>query len=277
MAVLPLSTASPRVTITAVVDILVVAFLIYQFIMIVRGRRAAHILIGLGVLAGLYVVAVWARLDLLRSILAYLAPYTAIGMIVMFQSEIRSLLAGIGRRRWGSFHNQLRSREFAAEILLATQQLAQDRTGALIVIERDIGLRTFIESGVNLDALLSRDLLLSIFQKGGALHDGAAIVQGDRLAAAACFLPLSTSPVALRTLGTRHRAAIGITEETDCLALVVSEETGQISIALFGEISTSLSLEQVADRLNGHFVRRLPQLASPPRPMPVEQVQEAKK
>ena len=120
---------------------------------------------------------------------------------------------------------------------MAAEHLAQQKIGALIVLERDIGLRTFIESGVRLEARISRDLLLSIFQPGLPLHDGAVIVQKDRIAAAACFLPLTTNPALARQLGTRHRAAIGITEETDCLSLVVSEETGRISVAAFGELS----------------------------------------
>ena len=120
------------------------------------------------------------------------------------------------------------------------------------MIERDIGLRTFIESGVALDAVVSRDLLCSIFERGGALHDGAAIIQGDRVAAAACFLPLTTNPVMLRRLGTRHRAAIGVTEESDALAIVVSEETGQIAIASRGELEPDVSMERLQERLTRH-------------------------
>src|ERR1700691_892872 len=216
-----------KLTVLSVIDILAVAVLIYQFIMIVRGRRAAPILTGIGVLLVVYLIGVWAHLDLLRSVLAGLAPYSAFALIVMFQSEIRRLLSRIGRFRWLGLEGQLERREIADEIMLAVQALIDGRTGALIVIERDIGLRTFVESGVALDAVVSRDLLCSIFERGGALHDGAAIIQGDRVAAAACFLPLTTNPVMLRRLGTRHRAAIGVTEESDAMAIVVSEETGQ--------------------------------------------------
>src|SRR5437879_100467 len=219
-----------KFTITSVMDILAVAILLYEFILMVRGRRAAHILSGLSLLLIAYVVAVWARLELLRSVLAALAPYTAIALIVMFQSEIRRLLARIGRFRWLGLGGQLERREVVDEIILAVQQMSEDKTGALIVIERDLGLRTFIESGVALDATVSRDLLCAIFHAGGALHDGAVILQGDRVAAAACFLPLTMNPVIVRRLGTRHRAAIGITEESDALAVIVSEETGQISV-----------------------------------------------
>ena len=182
------------------------------------------------------------------------------------------MLARIGRRRWLVFGSRVQQRELAEEILLAFQQLAQQRTGALVVMERDIGLRTFIESGVLLEAYLSRDLLLSIFQPGGALHDGAVIVQGDRVAAAACFLPLSTNPALYRQLGTRHRAAIGVTEETDCLALVVSEESGRISIASFGDIEMDVSLERARERIARHFGRLRQRLLSP-RSSPPESVE----
>ena len=246
----------PQLTFTAVVDILVVAFLIYQFIMIVRGRRSAHVLLGILTLVAVYLVSVYAQLDLLRSILANLAPYTAFALIVMFQSEIRRVLARLGRRHWRGFGERVQRRDFFDDVLLAIQHLAQTRTGALIVLEREIGLRTFIESGVRLDACLSRDLLLSIFQNGGALHDGAVIVQGDRIAAAACFLPLSMNPSLMRKLGTRHRAGIGVTEETDCISLIVSEETGRLSVAAFGEIETDATLERMEERLIRHFGAR---------------------
>lgn len=246
----------PKLTLTAVVDILLVAFLIYQLVMVLRGTRAAHVLAGVGVLLVVYGVAVWLQLDLLRTILATLVPYTAFALIVVFQAEIRRTLARIGRRRWLGMGPQIQRRESTEDILLAIGRLAQQSVGALIVLERDMGLRTFIESGVALNANLSRDLLLSIFQPGGALHDGAVIVQGDRVAAAACFLPLSMNPVIARKLGTRHRAAIGITEDADCLALIVSEETGRISVAAFGELEGDVTLKRVEERIARHFGRK---------------------
>src|SRR5205085_3327132 len=142
-------------------------------------------------------------------LLNYIVPYTALAVIVLFQSEIRRTLARIGRKRW--FGVGFRRPESTDEILMAVERLQQDKTGALIILERDIGLRTFIESGVRLDANLSRDLLLAIFHPGGALHDGAVIVRKDRISAAACFLPLSMNPALSSKLGTRHRAGIGIT------------------------------------------------------------------
>jgi diadenylate cyclase len=250
--------AVPDLGLTGIVDIVVVSFLVYEALMVVRGTRAGHILIGIFVMVLLYAVALWAGLEALRSVLSFIVPYLGLAIIVLFQSEIRRTLARIGRKRW--LGAGFRAPESANEILLAAEDLAQRSTGALIVLERDIGLRTFIESGVPLEALLSRDLLLSIFQPGLPLHDGAVIVQKGRIAAAACFLPLTTNPALSRTFGTRHRAAIGITEETDCLSIVVSEETGLISVAAFGELTQGLSVADVEKRINLHFDVRQPAL-----------------
>jgi diadenylate cyclase len=225
----------PTLTVTAVIDILAVAFVIYQLLQIVRGTRAAHILVGILAVVVTYEIALRTGLEALRSLLASLAPYTAIAIIVLFQSEIRRTLARLGRKRlFGGY----RSPESTAEILLALGSLSRDRTGALIVLERDI-----------------------------ALHDGAIIVQKDRICAAACFLPLSVNPAFSTKTGTRHRAGIGITEETDCLSLIVSEESGLISVATFGDIETGLTIEQVDDRIQRHFgVQR--KVTPPSRPSP---------
>jgi len=240
----------PTLNVTAVIDILAVAFIIYQLLQIVRGTRAFHILVGILTVVVVYEIALRTGLEALRTILASLAPYTAIAFIVLFQSEIRRTLARLGRKRlFGGY----RQPESIAEILLSLSALSRDKTGALIIIERDIGLRTFIESGVSLDAHVSHDLLLSIFLPGTALHDGAVIIQKDRIAAAACFLPLTVNPTFSNQVGTRHRAGIGITEETDCLSLIVSEETGMISVAAFSEIERGVSIERVDQRINEHF------------------------
>ena len=183
-------------------------------------------------------------------------PYIGLAVIVLFQSEIRRTLARIGPQalvRAGGRVPRAGSR--STKSCWRWSSWREQKTGALIVLERDIGLRTFIESGVRLEARISRDLLLSIFQPGLPLHDGAVIVQKDRIAAAACFLPLTTNPALSRKLGTRHRAAIGITEETDCLSLVVSEETGRISVAAFGELIQGLTAAEVVERINRHFER----------------------
>jgi diadenylate cyclase len=243
----------PKLTITASLDILIVAILIYQFLMIIRGRRAVNVLFGVCILGLIYLAAIWAKLEVLRTILATLAPYTAIALIVMFQSELRRTLARLGRKPFLGV-SQLERREYTQEILLAVGHLSQIRAGALIVVERKIGLRTFVESGANLDAVISRDLLCAIFQPLGALHDGAVIIQGGRITAAACFLPLTSNTHLITELGTRHRAGLGITEESDCLAVIVSE-TGRISIAAFGEIEMDVDIHRVSAFLTGDLER----------------------
>jgi diadenylate cyclase len=265
--------ALPNLGLNGVVDIVVVSFLVYEALMVVRGTRAGHILIGILVMVLLYAVALWAGLEALRSVLSFIVPYIGLAIIVLFQSEIRRTLARIGRKRWlgAGFH----APESVNEILLAAEELAKRRTGALIVLERDIGLRTFIESGVPLEAILSRDLLLSIFQPGLPLHDGAVIVQKGRVAAAACFLPLTTNPALSRTFGTRHRAAIGITEETDCLSIVISEESGLISVAAFGELTQGLTVAEVEKRINLHFDVHQPAQEAIPEPVEGQPVEKA--
>jgi diadenylate cyclase len=241
----------PSFTWTSVLDILIVAALIYQLLLVVRGTRAAHILAGITMVAALYVVSGLADLQAVRLLLSYLIPYTPIAVIILFQSEIRRTLARLGRRRF--FGGGFQRPESLDEMLLAIKLLSAEKTGGLIVLERDIGLRTFIESGVALDAAISRDLICTIFMPGTALHDGAIIVQKDKIAAAACFLPLTVNPALSGDLGTRHRAAIGITEEADCMSLIVSEETGWISIAAFGELHQNLQIEEVDEQINRHF------------------------
>jgi diadenylate cyclase len=184
-------------------------------------------------------------------------------LIVVFQAEIRHALANLGSRI-----SLMRSSNSVADvyddIVLAANLFSQNQTGALIVIEREIGLRTYVESGVALDARLSYDLLATIFRPSAPLHDGAVIVQRDRIAAAACFLPLSMNPVLSTQLGTRHRAAIGITEETDAVAVVISEETGTISMAVEGKIERDLTVEKLRELLGSLLHRYAPTATLPP-------------
>jgi diadenylate cyclase len=248
----------PALDLTGALDILLVAFVVYEALTVVRGTRAGHILIGILTMVSIYALASWAGLEALRSLLSFIVPYIGLAIIVLFQSEIRRTLARIGRKNWFGWAQGFRAPEALSEIMMAAEHFSQEKIGALIVLERDIGLRTFVESGVPLESRISRDILLSIFQPGLPLHDGAVIIQKDRISAAACFLPLTTNPALARQLGTRHRAAIGITEETDCLSLIVSEETGRISVAAFGELSPGLTVAEVVDRINLHFGVRQP-------------------
>ena len=242
--------AVPNPGITGIVDIAAVALVLYRLLLIVRGTRAAHILTGILGVSTIYWAAVYLRLEALRSLLALLAPYAVIAIVVLFQSEIRRALARLGRKRILGVNHRPAAID---EILLALSTLSREKVGALIVMERDIGLRTFVESGVRLDSEVTRDLLLTIFQPGTALHDGAVIVQKNRIAAAACFLPLSVNPAVSTKMGTRHRAAAGITEETDCMTLVVSEETGAISVGTSGQLERNVTVDRVDERLSTHF------------------------
>lgn len=244
----------PQISVISIVDIVLVAILIYQFLTLVRGTRAAPMLVGVATLGIAFYLARLGELRTVNWLLSTLLPYVVFALIVVFQAEIRKALANLGSRI-----SLMRSSNSAADvyddIVLAANLFSQNQTGALIVIEREIGLRTYIESGVALDARLSYDLLATVFRPSAPLHDGAVIVQRDRIAAAACFLPLSMNPVLSIQLGTRHRAAIGITEETDAVAVVVSEETGAISLAIGGNIERDIGVERLRERLS-HLLRR---------------------
>jgi diadenylate cyclase len=264
------SLARPHISMISVIsilDIVLVAILIYQFLVLVRGTRAAPMLVGVATLGLAFYFARLGELRTLNWLLSTLLPYVVFALIVVFQSEIRHALANLGSRI-----SLMRSSSSVADvyddIVLAANLFSQNQTGALIVIEREIGLRTYIESGVSLDARLSYDLLATIFRPSAPLHDGAVIVQRDRIAAAACFLPLSMNPVLSTQLGTRHRAAIGITEETDAVAVIISEETGMISMAVAGSIERELTVERLRERL-GHLLRRY--APAPSLPSPVEE------
>ncbi len=255
----------PHMSIISVVDILLVAVVIYELLVLIKGTRAAYMLVGVAALALAFYFSRAGELTTLNWLLSNLLPYAVFALIVIFAGEIRQALARLGRRL-------LRSRTAGAEadayddIVLAANLFSQNQTGALIIIEREIGLRTYIESGVPLDAHLSYDLLATIFRPSAPLHDGAVIVQKDRIAAAACFLPLSMNPVLSTQLGTRHRAGIGVTEETDAIAVIVSEETGAISLAVGGTIERDLTVEQLRERI-GELLRRYVPPSTLPTPM----------
>jgi diadenylate cyclase len=255
---------APRthLSVLSVVDILVVAVIIYQFLMLIRGTRGAPMLVGVVVVALAFYVARIGELTTVNWLLSTSLPYAVFALIVVFQSEIRHALARLGSRLTFSRASAAEAEAYD-DIVLAANLFSQNQTGALIVIEREIGLRTYIESGVPLDARLSYDLLATIFRPSAPLHDGAVIVQHDRVAAAACFLPLSMNPVLSTQLGTRHRAAIGITEETDAIAVVVSEETGAVSLAIAGNIERDIGVEQLRDRLSALLRRYVAPLTLP--------------
>ena len=245
-----------------VLDILLVALIIYQVLVMIRGTRAAPMLAGLAALALAFYLARIGELSTLNWLVSNLAPYVVFALIVVFQSEIRHVLADVGRRL-SFLRGSASEGDSYDDIVLAANLFSQHQTGALIVIEREIGLRTYVESGVAMDARLSYDLLATIFRPSAPLHDGAVIIQKDRIAAAACFLPLSMNPVLSTQLGTRHRAGIGITEETDAIAVIVSEESGAISLAVGGKIERDLTVDQLRERMGSELRRYMSPVTLP--------------
>src|SRR5215469_1347300 len=244
----------PHVSVVSVIDIVLVALIIYELLALIRGTRAAYMMVGVAALALTFYFSRLGELTTLNWLISTLLPYSVFALIVVFAPEIRQALARFGRKV--TLSQALASEaDVYDDIVLAANLFSQNQTGALMVIEREIGLRTYVESGVPLDAHLSYDLLATIFRPSAPLHDGAVIIQKDRIAAAACFLPLSMNPVLSTQLGTRHRAGIGVTEETDAIAVIVSEETGAISLAVSGKIERDVTVEQLRERL-GELLRR---------------------
>ena len=252
-----------RLSLRAEVDILIIAMLIYYMLQLLRGTRAMQMLIAILLLVILYEGARQAQFEMVEWLLDTLLPYVAIALIVLFQPEIRRALDRFGRNLSLTRFSSSSPASSFDDVVLAAGYFAQNRIGALIAFERDVGLRTYIESGIPLDANLSYDLLLAIFRPGSPMHDGAVIVQAARLAAAACFLPLTLNPLTSNQLGTRHRAAIGVTEESDAVAVVVSEQTGAISLAVGGTIELGLTVDQLTDKLTNLFRRFRATLALP--------------
>src|SRR4051795_8827520 len=220
-----------------IADILVLWILIYEVLKLIRGTRAVQMAVGAGVLVALFYGSRWGHLETTNWLIRNLVAYIVFAVIVLFQSDIRRALAHLGRAPFFRYFAKAESAaESIEELVVAASMLSDQRVGAIIAIERQIGLRNYIEGGIPLDAVLTYDLLQSIFLPQSPLHDGAVIVQEDRVASAACFLPLTVNPKLSKELGSRHRAAIGLTEENDSVAVVVSEETGSISIVVDGQI-----------------------------------------
>jgi len=241
-------------TVRNALDIGLVFIIVYVVLKLLRGTRAVPTAIGIVILALLYWFAVAQDLATLEFVLRSAVLYIGVAIIVLFQSEIRQALIYFGnrlrlpvlRRQRGGLGETIYD-----EIVLAATTLSSEKTGALIVIERDVGLRNFIDAGVSLDAKLSYDLLVTIFSPTTPLHDGAVVIQGERIAAASVFLPLTKNPGISRELGTRHRAAIGITEGSDAISVVVSEETGLITFVEGGQVKRHLDTNALRSLLLG--------------------------
>jgi diadenylate cyclase len=264
-----------QLTLRALIDILVVAAGVYYLLLLLRGARVVQAAAVVFFVAGFYQLARWARLEVVQWLMTAMAPYAVIALIVLYQAEIRRTLARLGRSlTLGRFLGASGGAVFD-DVVLAAEYLSANRIGALIAFERDVGLHTYIESGIPLDAHLSYDLLLAIFKPGSPLHDGAVIIQRSRISAAACFLPLSLNPAISAQVGTRHRAAMGLTEESDAVVVLVSEQTGAISLAVGGTMEFGLTVAQLTDRLAGLF-RRFhvrPDATSPPAARVVDRVE----
>lgn len=243
----------------AAIDILIVSALIYNLLLLIRGTRTVQMALGLGILTIFFYLTRWLHLEMIQWILTNLLPYFVFGIIVLFAAEIRRALANIGGNPLIRQFSPSPFVETCDEIVLVATTLASQRIGGLIVIERSIGLKSYIESGIAIDAALSHDLLVAIFSPGAPLHDGAVIIQKDRITAASCFLPLTVNLKLSKEFGARHRAAIGVTEESDALVVVISEETGIISIVVGGQIERSLDGESLRQRLEVILAGREPE------------------
>lgn len=232
------------------IEVAIIAYLFYRLLLLLRRTRAMRMVWGLVVLGLIGLFANLADFRTLVWLLSNVYAYIVIAIIVLFQNEIRRVLTTLGRTAYfRSMRGRGGSIDPIDEIVTAATGLAANRHGAIIVFEREMSLRQYADAGIGLDASASYDLLVSIFNPSTPLHDGAVVMQQGRVAAAACFLPLTMNPRLSRELGSRHRAAIGITEETDAVALVVSEETGKISIVVDGRLARGLDGEELADRL----------------------------
>ena len=249
-----------------VLDILIVAALFYRLLSLVRGTRSAQMIVGLLVIAGVGVVANYFDLLAVKWIVSSLKTVWLIVFVILFQPELRHALAQFGRTRY--FRSFLRGENYGVlgEVIRAIENLAARRHGGLIVMERNVGLRNFVETGTRIDSKVSAELLVTLFSPGSPLHDGAVILREDTIVAASCILPLSSNPLTAISLGTRHRAALGLSEETDAAVIVVSEQTGAISVAHRGVLYSRLDEGQLRSELSRIFRIRPQDEAPAPSP-----------
>jgi diadenylate cyclase len=236
-----------------ILDITVVSFVIYKIIMLIKGTRAVQLIKGLMVLVVAYFISDLLQLTTVNWFLQQVQLLIVVALPIVFQPELRRALEQLGRGRIFSRNLSFLAVEDRSrlinEMVRAVQALSKNMHGALIVIENETGLSDYIETGVNLDGVVSAELLVNVFVPNTPLHDGAVIIRGDRVAAAGCFLPLTDSPYLSKQLGTRHRAALGITENSDCVVIIVSEETGTVSVAFEGELTRYLDEKNLKEML----------------------------
>ena len=242
---------------TDLVEIAIVSLLIYRILLLIRETRAMQMLFGILLLAGLYLMSVIFGLSLIRRLIEALLQYGAIAALVVFQPEMRAALARLGQTRLVRMLGSARQERIVDRLVEGVEQLSQSGVGAIVAVQRETGLKEYAQTGSSVEAMLSAELLGTIFAPQSPLHDGAVIIVGDVIKAAGAILPLTQNPVRDRSLGTRHRAALGLSEETDAIVIVVSEETSRISIAYRGSIEMGVD----GNRLRQLLERTLPQSA----------------
>lgn len=233
-----------------ILEIAILWYAIYTVFLLIKGTRTEQLLKGLFIIAIIFVITQQLHLEAISWVITRLFPISVIALVIIFQPEMRRGLARLGQ--FGLYEQDM---EALDEVVKAVIGMSQKRFGALIAIEREVGLKTYIESGVRLDSRVSEELLLSIFTPKTPLHDGAVLIQRDQVLAAGCLLPLSQETNISKTLGTRHRAAIGLSEETDAVCIVVSEETGSISIASGGKLIRNLEESELRKMIKTIFYR----------------------
>ncbi len=239
-----------------VLDIIIVAAILYGFLRMVKGTRVLQMLMGLGLILGISYLAQWAGLMTAGWMMAGFLSQVVLVMVILFQPEIRRTLAQIGQAAlFGKNLSAIEETKTVEEIIRAVIPLAEKRIGAILVLERENELWDIVEMGVPLDAKVSRELLMSIFIPQSPLHDGAVVTRGDRIVAAGCFLPLTLNPVVGKMLGTRHRAALGVTKETDAVVITISEETGAISVIMEGKMIRELDAGSLRALLTRIFLK----------------------
>ena len=241
-------------------DVLIVAFVLYKLYGMIKDTRAVTLLKGLLVVLVMALLSHWLKLNALYWLLGKTLTVVVVALPVVFQPELRRALEHIGRGRFFSKSKRLNEEEMAQlfrDLAKTSVALSKTKTGALIVVERETGLNDYVESGIRIDGIVSSELLLNCFVPNTPLHDGALIIRGNRVVAAGCLLPLTERSGLDKELGTRHRAAIGLSEQTDSIVIVVSEETGLISIALGGRLERRLDYNSLQSRLEELFAPKV--------------------
>lgn len=238
-----------------VIEIVLVAVVLYRVFVLFHRTRGMQMLIGVVVIVVAYAVAYVLRLTMITYLLGLVLTYGVFAALIIFQPELRAALASLGQSRVTRFFRQLERSEVVDEVVDAVERLSRSGIGAIIALEREVPLGDFVQSGTEMHAKVSADLLATIFTPYSPLHDGAVIIRGDVIIGAGCILPLSASHLADRSLGTRHRAALGLAEETDALVVVVSEETSVVSVATHRQLLRNLTAPQVRDLLTGRQPR----------------------